>query len=173
MLIPVLILLEDLRVGALFFINGYVQIAFLAAIQHYFISISNRTHQLAHGIITRGFGGIVGGVALAISGWGLEQIKLVTAGTPDPLIQFRYFYAGLLVLLMIRTIIFFKLPPLKSQGVRNSLSALFSPWDWRAISAVKRAIAVQSETEESRALAAMMKTDSKIYQEDLERYLKA
>ena len=160
-------------VGALFFINGYIHIAFLAAIQHYFISLSNRTHQLAHGIITRGFGGIVGGVALAFSGWALGQLKLVTAGTTDPLLHFRYFYAGLLILLIIRTLIFFKLPPLKSQGVRSSLSALFSPWDWRAISAVKRAIAVQSETEESKALTALMKTGSKIYQEDLERYLKS
>jgi HEAT repeat protein len=160
-------------IAALFFINGYIHIAFLASIQHYFISISNRTHQLAHGIITRGFGGIVGGVALAFGGWALEQLKLASIGNTDPLLHFRYFYAGLLILLIIRTLIFFKLPTLKSQGVRSSLSALFSPWDWRAISAVKRAIAVQSETEESKALTAMMKTGSAIYQEDLERYLKS
>ena len=48
-------------VGGLFFINGYVQIAFNAAIQHYFISISNRTHQLAQGSSPGGWGASPGG----------------------------------------------------------------------------------------------------------------
>jgi len=69
------------------------------------------------------------------------------------------------------TNIFFKIYTLKSQGVRNSLNALFSPWDWRAIHAVKRALAVQREDEESRALQALMQSGSRIYQADLERYL--
>ncbi len=158
-------------IGALFFINGYVQIAFNAAMQHYFISISNRAHQLAQGIVTRGLGGIVGGLALGIAGLLLNKMKLTFAQAGDPLFHFRWFYASLLLLLIIRTIVFFKLPPLKSQGIRNALSALFSPWDWRAIHAVKRAISVQSEDEESKALAAMMQTGSQIYQFDLERYL--
>jgi len=158
-------------IGALFFINGYVQIAFNAAIQHYFISITTHTHQLAHGIITRALGGMVGGLALGLGGWALGRVKLVSVGSIDPLLHFRWFYAGLLLLLIIRTVVFFKLPPLKSQGIRDALSALFSPWDWRAIHAVKRAITVQSEDEESKALSALMHTDSRIYQADLERYL--
>jgi HEAT repeat protein len=162
-----------LLVGTLFFINGYVNIAFQAAMQHYFISISNRAHQLAQGIITRGLGGIIGGLALGIAGWSLERIKLTFDGGADALLHFRWFYMAVLVLLIIRTIVFFKLPPLRSQGIRDTLSALFSPWDWRAIYAVKRAVSIQSEDEESKALAALMKTESRIYQSDLERYLKS
>jgi MFS family permease len=158
-------------IGILFFINGYVNIAFNAAMQHYFISITSHTHQLAHGIITRTLGGIAGGLALIVGGWTLERIKLVLDINTDSLLHFRWFYAGLLLLLIIRTVVFFKLPSLKSQGIRDALSALFSPWDWRAIHAVKRAISVQSENEESKAIAALMQTDSRIYQADLEHYL--
>jgi HEAT repeats len=158
----------------LFFLKGYVATAFESAIQHYFISITNRTHQLAHGIITRGFAGVTGGLALAFSGWALEHVKQFTGvDAGDPLIQFRFFYIGLAVLLTIRTVIFFKLPPLRSQGIRSSLSALFSPWDWRAISAVRRAVEIQNETEESKAITALMKSGSSIYQADLEHYLKS
>jgi len=78
-------------IAALFFINGYVQIAFNASIQHYFISISNRANQLAQGIITRGVGGLAGGVALATAGWVLEKMRVSTAGTGDPLVHFRWF----------------------------------------------------------------------------------
>jgi HEAT repeat protein len=158
-------------IGSLFFINGYVQIAFNAAMQHYFISISTYDHQLAHGIITRALGGLAGGLALVVAGWALESIRLVSANAADPLLYFRWFYSGLLLLLIVRTVIFFKLPRLKSQGIRDALSALFSPWDWRAIHAVKRAISVQSEDEESKALSALMHTDSRIYHADLEHYL--
>jgi len=158
----------------LFFLKGYVATAFEAAIQHYFISITNRTHQLAHGIITRALAGVVGGLALAFSGWALEQVKQLSGvDAADPLIHFRFFYIGLAVLLTIRTVIFVKLPPLRSQGIRSSLNALFSPWDWRAISAVRRAIEIQNETEESKALTALMKSGSAIYQADLEHYLKS
>jgi hypothetical protein len=158
-------------IGILFFINGYVNIAFSAAIQHYFISISAHAHQLAHGIITRALGGIAGGLALILGGWTLERVKLVLDIDTDPLLHFRWFYAGLLLLLIIRTVVFFKLPSLKSQGIRDALSALFSPWDWRAIHAVKRAITVQSENEESMAISALMHSDLQIYQADLEHYL--
>jgi hypothetical protein len=158
-------------IGILFFINGYVYIAFNAAMQHYFISITTHAHQLAHGIITRMFGGMAGGLALILGGWTLERVKLVSDINTDPLLHFRWFYAGLLLLLIIRTVVFFKLPSLKSQGIRDALSALFSPWDWRAIHAVKRAITVQSEDEESKAISALMHTDSRIYQADLEHYL--
>ncbi|MEW6671316.1 MAG: hypothetical protein AB1427_06405 [Thermodesulfobacteriota bacterium] len=158
-------------IGTLFFINGYVQIAFNAAMQHYFISITTHAHQLAHGIITRAFGGLGGGLALALGGWVLEKLKLTASLQIDPLQHFRWFYGGLLLLLIFRTVVFFKLPRLKSQGIRDALSALFSPWDWRAIHAVKRAISVQSEDEESKALSALMYTDSRIYQADLEHYL--
>lgn len=160
-------------IGTLFFINGYVQIAFNAAMQHYFISITSHAHQLAHGIVTRAIGGIAGGTALVFGGWVLERIKLGSGTATDSLFHFRYFYAALVLLLVIRTIVFVKLPQLKSQGIRDALSALFSPWDWRAIHAVKRAIAVQSENEESKALSALMQTGSQIYQADLERYLKS
>lgn len=158
-------------VGVLFFINGYVYIAFNAARQHYFISITSHAHQLAHGIVTRALGGIVGGLALGLGGWTLEKIKSASIVDSDALLHFRWFYAGLLLLLVIRTVVFIKLPPLKSQGIRDALSALFSPWDWRAIHAVKRAITVQSENEESKALSALMHAGSRIYQADLERYL--
>lgn len=158
-------------IGILFFINGYVAIAFNAAMQHYFISITAHAHQLAHGIITRALGGMAGGLALILGGWTLERVKQVSNVNTDPLLHFRWFYAGLLLLLIIRTVVFFKLPPLKSQGIRDALNALFSPWDWRAIHAVKRAITVQSENEESKAISALMHTDSRIYQEDLEHYL--
>jgi MFS family permease len=158
-------------IGILFFINGYVNIAFNAAMQHYFISISAHAHQLAHGIITRALGGIAGGLALILGGWTLERVKLVLDIDTDPLSHFRWFYAGLLLLLIIRTVVFFKLPSLKSQGIRDALSALFSPWDWRAIHAVKRAITVQSENEESIAISTLMHSDSRIYQADLEHYL--
>lgn len=158
-------------IGALFFVNGYVHIALNAAMQHYFISITTHAHQLAHGIITRALGGLAGGLTLALGGWILERLKLDAALQLDPLQHFRWFYGGLLLLLILRTVVFFKLPRLKSQGIRDALSALFSPWDWRAIHAVKRAISVQSEDEESKALAALMYTDSRIYQADLEHYL--
>jgi MFS family permease len=158
-------------IGILFFINGYVSIAFSAAMQHYFISITAHAHQLAHGIITRALGGMAGGLALILGGWTLERVKQISNVTTDPLLHFRWFYAGLLLLLIIRTVVFFKLPSLKSQGIRDALNALFSPWDWRAIHAVKRAITVQSEKEESKAISALMHTDSRIYQEDLEHYL--
>ena len=158
-------------IGILFFINGYVQIAFNAAMQHYFISITTPAHQLAHGIITRTLGGMAGGLALGLGGWTLERVKLVSDISTDSLLHFRWFYAGLLLLLIIRTVVFFKLPSMKSQGIRDALSALFSPWDWRAIHAVKRAITAQSENEEKKALSALMHTDSRIYQADLEHYL--
>jgi len=158
-------------VGALFFINGYVHIAFNAAMQHYFISITTHAHQLAHGIVTRALGGVVGGLALGLGGWALERVKLTSGVNTDSLLHFRWFYAGLLLLLIVRTIVFIKLPHLKSQGIRDALSVLFSPWDWRAIHAVKRAIAVQSENEESKALSVLMHAGSRIYQTDLERYL--
>ncbi len=158
-------------IGILFFVNGYVNIAFNAAMQHYFISITTHSHQLAHGIITRALGGMVGGLALSLGGWVLERVKMASDISTDPLLHFRWFYAGLLLLLIIRTVVFFKLPPLKSQGIRNALSALFSPWDWRAIHAVKRAIALQSEDQDGKALSALMHTDSQIYQADIEHYL--
>jgi hypothetical protein len=114
---------------------------------------------------------MAGGLALILGGWTLERVKQISNVTTDPLLHFRWFYAGLLLLLIIRTVVFFKLPSLKSQGIRDALNALFSPWDWRAIHAVKRAITVQSEKEESKAISALMHTDSRIYQEDLEHYL--
>ena len=158
-------------IAILFFVNGYVSIALHAAMQHYFISIAHRQNQLAQGIVTRALGGISAGLALSLGGWMLEEIKLSRPMAADPLQHFRWFYCGLAILLIARTVIFFKISPLKSQGIRNSLNALFSPWDWRAIHAVKRALTVQREDEESRALQALMQSGSRIYQADLERYL--
>lgn len=158
-------------IGLLFVIGGYVHTAFLAATQHYFISITSTTHQLPQGILTQGAGGIAGGLALYAGGWVLANMKDFAGTSPDALLHFRWFFAVLLVLLALRMVVFIKLPPLRSQGIRDSLNALFSPWDWRAIHAVKRAIGTQNEDEESQALAAMMRSTTGIYQDDLERYL--
>jgi len=161
----------------MFFINGYVMVAFNAAIQHYFISITNRAHQLAQGIITRAMGGIVGGVSLAVAGLLLGHLKreadlaFKVLQDPDPLLHFRWFYGGVLALLVLRTVIFFKLPSLMAHGVRDALNVLFSPWDWRAIHAVRRAVNAQSEKEETRALGAMRRTGSAIYADEYVRYL--
>jgi len=159
--------------GLIFLLGGYVNTALQAATQHYFISITTHTHQLPQGILTQGAGGVAAGAALYVGGWGLDQIKVLTASAADPLLHFRWFFGALLVLLVLRTVIFFKIPPLRSQGIRDSLNALFSPWDWRAIHAVKRAVSGQSEDEETRALAALQRSTAGIYQEDLARYLRA
>jgi HEAT repeat protein len=159
--------------AVVFFLSGYVNTAFNATNQHYFISITSTERQLPQGILTQGLGGIAGGIALVVGGWALEYVRPLVAGSPDPLLHFRLFYGGVVVLLLIRTVIFFKLPALDSQRIRDALNALFSPSDWRAIHAVKRAVAVQSEDEESKALRALMRSNLGIYQEDLERYLSA
>ena len=101
----------------------------------------------------------------------METLNASGAGTADPLRHFRWFYGGMLLLLIVRTFIFYKLPLLQSHGIRDALSALFSPWDWRAIHAVKRALTLQSEDEESRALALLSRTGSTIFRGDLEHYL--
>jgi len=159
--------------GAIFFLAGYTNTALQAATQHYFISITTHTHQLPQGILTQGAGGIAGGLGLYAGGWALAQLKVATVDAPDALLHYRWFFGALLVLLMLRTVIFFQIPPLRSQGIRDSLNALFSPWDWRAIHAVKRAVSGQSEDEEARALDAMRRSTAGIYQEDLERYLRS
>jgi MFS family permease len=172
----VVLLPEDfspVMLGLIFFFSGYTNTALQAATQHYFISITTHTHQLSQGILTQGAGGLAGGLGLYLGGWALAHVKEVTAGSPDNLLHFRWFFGALLVLLLLRTLIFFKIPPLRSQGIRDSLNALFSPWDWRAIHAVKRAVSGQSEDEEARALAAMRRSTAGIYQEDLERYLRS
>jgi hypothetical protein len=157
----------------IFVMGGYVNTALQAATQHYFISITTHTHQLPQGILTQGAGGIAGGLALSVGGWVLAHLKEATAAAPDPLLHFRWFFGGLLVLLALRSVIFFRIPRLRSQGIRDSLNALFSPWDWRAIHAVKRAVASQSEDQEQRALAALQRSTAGIYQEDLEHYLRS
>ncbi len=164
---------SPLLLGLIFLLSGYVYTALQAATQHYFISITTQTHQLPQGILTQGAGGIVGGVALTAGGWALAQIKGFNLGTVDPLLHFRWFFGALLALLVLRTVIFFKIPPLRSQGIRDSLNALFSPWDWRAIHAVKRAVSGQSEDQEARALAALQRSTAGVYQEDLVRYLRS
>lgn len=158
----------------IFFLGGYTHIAFQASIQHYFISITTTQRQLPQGILAQGFGGLAGGAALVLGGLALEQVRQqVGADSMDPLLHFRWFYGGVMVLLFMRTVIFIKLPPLQSQGIRDSLNALFSPWDWRAIHAVKRAISIQSEDVEEAALKALMRTGSGIYREELTRYLES
>lgn len=158
---------------AIFFLNGYGHTALQAATQHYFISITDNEHQLPQGILTQGAGGLVGGVTLFAGGLLLAGLKPLAAEGSDALLHFRWFFGGLLVLLALRTVIFFRIPSLRSQGIRDSLNALFSPWDWRAIHAVKRAISSSSEAEEERALDALTRSGTGIYQEDLERYLQS
>lgn len=158
---------------AIFFLNGYGHTALQAATQHYFISITDYEHQLPQGILTQGAGGLVGGVTLFAGGLVLAELKPLAAEGSDALLHFRWFFGGLLALLALRTVIIFRIPSLRSQGIRDSLNALFSPWDWRAIHAVKRAISSSSEAEEERALAALTRSSTGIYQEDLERYLQS
>jgi hypothetical protein len=157
--------------GVIFFLKSNAQLAFTALIQHYFISITDREHQLTQGIITQAVGGIAGGLALYLSGNILEVIKGVTAGGTDPLLPFRWFFGGMLVLLVVRAVILYHIPRLQSHGIRDSLNVLLSPWDWRAIHAVKRAVAIQSEDEETRSLELIMRSGSGIYREELESFL--
>ena len=165
--------LSPALLGALFFVNGAVHIAFLASIQHYFISITDREHQLPQGIITQGVGGLAGGLALYLGGVVLEAIHSAVAVPADPLLPFRWFFGGLLALLVLRTVILYRIPPLQSQGIRDSFNALLSPWDWRAIHAVKRAVAIQSEDEETHSLDLIMRSGSAIYREELEGFLRS
>ena len=175
--VVVLVLLPQsfnpILLGGLFFINGYVHIALQAAIQHYFISITDREHQLPQGILTQGLGGLAAGLALYLSGVGLEGIEAVVMPASDPLLHFRWFYGGFLALLLIRTLILFRIPSLRGQGIRDSLNALLSPWDWRAIHAVNRAVAMQNEDEETHSLDLIMHAGSSIYGDDLKSYLRS
>jgi HEAT repeat protein len=157
--------------GAIFFLSGAVNIAFQASMQHYFLSITNRKQQLPLGIFTQGLGGIAAGVALYAGGWSLAALQEAAALSRDPLLHFRWFFGGLLALMALRTVILFRLPRLKSRRVRDALSALTSPGDWRAAYAVKRALALQSEDEETRALDAMRGSSAAIFHEDLRHYL--
>ncbi|MCZ6628433.1 MAG: hypothetical protein O7E56_09415 [SAR324 cluster bacterium] len=171
LILPVSI--SPIFLGALFFISGAVHIAFQASLQHYFLSITDVEHQLPQGIITQSVGGIAGGLALYLGGVGLEAIEQVVASPTDPLLHFRWFYGGMLVLLVLRTAILFRIPRLRSEGIRDSLNALLSPWDWRAVNAVKRAVAIQSEDEETRSLDFIMRSGSGIYREELESLLQS
>lgn len=165
--------LNAVLLGSLFFANGYVHIALLAAIQHYFISITDREHQLPQGILTQGVGGLAGGLALYLSGVGLQSIETAVMPASDFLLPFRWFFGCYLALLLLRTLILFRIPALRSQRIRDSLNALLSPWDWRAIHAVKRAVAMQSEDEETRSLDLIMHAGSSIYGDDLQSYLRS
>jgi HEAT repeat protein len=157
--------------GAIFFLSGAVNIAFQASMQHYFLSITNRKQQLPLGIFTQGLGGIAAGVALYAGGWSLAALQEAAALSRDPLLHFRWFFGGLLALLLVRTVILMRLPRLQSQGVRDALSALTSPGDWRAAYAVRRALTSANEDQETRALDAMRGSSAHIYQEDLRHYL--
>ena len=165
--------LNPALLGFLFFANGYVHIALLASIQHYFISITDREHQLPQGILTQGVGGLAAGLALYLGGVALEGIASAVMPAPDLLLPFRWFFGGFMVLLLVRTLILFRIPALRSQGIRDSLNALLSPWDWRAIHAVKRAVAMQSEDEETRSLDFIMHAGTAIYGDDLQSYLRS
>ena len=163
--------LSYLLLGATFFLTGYATVAYQATMQHYFIAISNRRQQIPLGIVTQGAGGIVAGLALFASGWSLERLREATDLSQDPLLHFRLFFGVLLALMAVRTVILLRLPRLDSQGIRDALSALISPVDWRAAHAVRRALARQNEDQETRALQAMRGSSTAIYQEDLLHYL--
>lgn len=162
---------------AIFLLSGYVHTALQAASQHYFLGITDQEHQLPQGIITQGAGGLAGGAALAGGGIALAALRgwgdagLLPGVPGDPLLHFRWFFAGMLILLALRILVFFRLPPLRSKGIRDSLNALLSPWDWRAVHAVKRAVSSQSEDNEAHALHTMMRTHAGVYTDELERYL--
>lgn len=163
--------------GAIFLINGYVHTALQSSSQHYFLSITDNEHQLPQGIITQGAGGLTAGATLAGAGIALATLRLwgdagLLPGTAgDPLLHFRWLFVAFLVFLTLRILVFFRLPPLRSKGIRESLNALISPWDWRAVHAVKRAVAAQGEDDETHALRTMMRSTAGVYSDELERYL--
>jgi HEAT repeat protein len=163
--------LSYLLLGVAFFLSGYANIAYQASMQHYFIAIANRRQQIPLGIVTQGIGGIVAGLALYAGGWSLEALREAAPLAGDPLLHFRWFFGALLALMAVRTVILLRLPRLQSQGVRDALSALISPGDWRAAHAVRRALSEGSEDQETRALEALRSSTSAIYQEDLRHYL--
>lgn len=159
--------------SVIFFLNGHVQVAFSALIQHYFISITDREHQLTQGIVTQAVGGVTGGAALYLAGIALQAVGSSLGEGAGPLLAFRWFFGGMLVLVILRGVILYRIPVLRSHGIRDSLNALLSPWDWRAVHAVKRAVAIQSEDEETRSLELITLSGSSIFQEDLESYLRS
>jgi HEAT repeat protein len=105
------------------------------------------------------------------SGWWLESLRPAFDIAADPMAHYRWLFGVLLVAVLGRTVILRRLPRLRSHGVRDALNALMSPGDWRGVHAVKRALAIQSEDEESRALSAMRSAGTSIYQEELRHFL--
>ncbi len=158
-------------IGLVFFLTGVVNVAYLAAMQHYFIAITTRDTQLALGIVTQGTAGLAAGAAVYASGWSLEAARAALDVAADPMAHYRWLFAVVLAIVVGRTVILRRLPPLRSQGVRDALNALMSPGDWRGVHAVKRALALQSEDEESRALDAMRGASTSIYQDELRHFL--
>ncbi|HEX7928928.1 MAG TPA: MFS transporter [bacterium] len=156
-----------------FFLSGVSNVAYLASMQHYFIAITTRDMQLALGIVTQGVAGIAAGIAVYVSGWWLEHLRPALDNGADPMLPYRWLFGLLLLLVLGRTLILRRLPRLQSHGVRDALSALMSPGDWRGVHAVKRALTIQSEDEEGRALAAMRDAGSSIYQDELRHFLES
>jgi len=160
--------------ATIFVFNGMAHVAFQASTQHYFISITNAENQLSQGILTQTIGGLSGGGAMLIAGVLLSKIQSLPVLQDSSLLPFQWFFAGMFVLALFRQWIFFKLPLLRSQGIRDSLNVLFSPWDWRAIHAVKRAVGQASEDEETRALDTILRSGEKgPYQDDLAGFLQS
>jgi MFS family permease len=158
-------------IGLVFFLAGAVNVAYLAATQHYFIAITTREVQLPLGIVTQGVAGIAAGAAVYASGWSLENLKSALDVAVDPMVHYRWLFGVTLAIVLGRTVILRRLPRLHSHGVRDALNALMSPGDWRGVHAVKRALTIQSEDEESRALDAMRGASTSIYQDELRHFL--
>ncbi len=156
-----------------FLLTGATNIAYQAAMQHYFISMTNRRQQIQLGIVTQSCGGLAAGVALYGGGWILEGLEHVLEGGADPLLKYRWFFGGVLAVMALRTPILFGLPRLRSQNIRDALSALISVGDWRAAAAVKRALTRQSESEEAYALKLLGRSSAPIYQDDIRHYLQS
>lgn len=160
--------------GFWFLLNGYTFTAFDAAMQHYFISIVEPERQLNQGIVTQSAGGLFAGIGLWVASWALEWLPqqfppaLLLA---KPLLPFRWLYAGLMLFIALRMVALYRLPALSSQNVRDALNAIFSPWDWRAVHAVKRALQRQNEEEELRAIETMRPPLTPIFRRDLHQYL--
>ncbi|HUJ73401.1 MAG TPA: hypothetical protein VL359_01025, partial [bacterium] len=79
---------QPLLMGLAFLLTGYANIAYQAAMQHYFIGITGRRQQLPLAILTQGLGGVAAGLALSAGGWSLEVLNGALAGSADPLLRF-------------------------------------------------------------------------------------
>ncbi len=166
-----------------FFLSGYIFIALNASIQHYFIALTPPKRQLRLGVLAQGISGLFGGLALFIGGQTLQYLRHISQSSTgealtqglgvDPLLHFRWFFAGLMVVFAFWLMALMRIPRLNSQSVRDALNVLFSPWDWRAVYAVRQAVRQNNEEHDKRALEAIGKSNTTVYQHALKRSLRS